>query len=75
MGKFEFYLNGERVIVTPDNWGEMREEIYKEKMQRISEDINVRYANAFKALAKSERQDRENEILFGFERNLHESRR
>mgnify|MGYP003442512456 FL=1 len=47
----------------------------REKMQRISDDINVRYAGAFKALAKSERQDRENEILFGFERNLNESRR
>lgn len=40
-------------------------------MQRISDDINVRYADAFKALAKSERQDRENELLFGFERNCY----
>lgn len=69
MDNFQFYLNGKLVVAIPSS------ETSEEKMLRISDDINVRYANAFKALAKSERQDRENEILFGFERNLHESRR
>ena len=39
------------------------------KLLRISDDINTRYADAFRTLAKSEAKDRENELLFGFERN------
>ena len=72
MVKFQFYLNGKPVLGKLESWAEVPEESYREKMLRISEDINVRYAGAFRALAKSERQDRENEILFGFERNCYD---
>lgn len=45
------------------------ERLVCEDMLRISDDINTRYAEAFRALARSEAKDRENELLFGFERN------
>lgn len=67
MDNVQLYYNG-KLLYPPSL---LRMETPEEKMQRISDDINVRYADAFKALAKSERQDRENELLFGFERNCY----
>ena len=67
-----FKLKG---VCIPNKGLQQRDErLVCEDMLRISDDINARYADACRALAKGEAKDRENELLFGFERNAWKDR-